>query len=135
MVAPRLGQLKSAEGTEVKIDFSLLTASSVLFDAVYIPGGDKSIKALMADSDAVQFISEAYKHCKAIAASGAAGEFVNASCLEANSNGKAKGDKPPTDAGVITGPDAQPGKIAAAFIKAIAQHRHWSREMKDPGFE
>ena len=75
VVAPRLGQLKSSEGTEVKIDFSLLTASSVLFDAVYIPGGDKSIKALMADSDAVQFISEAYKHCKAIAASGAAGEL------------------------------------------------------------
>jgi catalase len=137
VVAPHLGHLKSSDGTEVKIDFSLLTASSVLFDAVYIPGGDKSIKALMADSDAVQFVSEAYKHCKAIAASGAAGELVHASCLEANEvpNAKAKGDKPGADAGVITGSDAQPGKIATAFIKAIAQHRHWSREMKDPGFE
>ncbi|HEX2522115.1 MAG TPA: catalase HPII, partial [Terriglobia bacterium] len=116
---------------------SLLTASSVLFDAVYIPGGDKSIKTLMADSDAGQFVSEAYKHCKAIAASGAGDELVRASCLEANglANAKAKGDKPPADAGVITGPDAQPGKIATAFIKAIAQHRHWSREMKEPGFE
>jgi catalase len=133
VVAPRLGQLKSPEGTEVKIDFSLLTASSVLFDAVYIPGGDKSVKALMANPEAVQFISEAYKHCKAIAASGAAGELMYTSCLEAN--GKAKGDKPPGDSGLIIGPDAQPGKIATAFIKAIAQHRHWSREMKDPGFE
>jgi catalase len=132
VVAPRLGQLKSAEGTEVKIDFSLLTASSVLFDAVYIPGGDKSIKALMADSDAVQFVGEAYRHCKAIAANDAAGELVRASCLEANGlNGKPKGDKPPGDAGLIIGPDAQTGKIATAFIKAIAQHRHWSREMKD----
>jgi len=134
VVAPRLGRLKSSEGTEIKIDFSLLTASSVLFDAVFIPGGDSSVKALMADSDAVQFISEAYKHCKAIAASGAAGQLVHTSCLEANElpNAKAKGDKPPVDAGVIIGPDAQPGKIAAAFIKAIAQHRHWSRETKAP---
>jgi len=84
----------------------------------------------MADFDAVQFIGEAYKHCKAIAASGAAGELVRASCLEGNGlNGKQKGDKPPAEAGLITGPDA--GKITAAFIKAIAQHRHWSREM-DP---
>jgi catalase len=135
IVAPRLGVLKSSQGTGIKIDFSLLTASSVLFDAVYIPGGDSSVKALTANSDAVQFINEAYKHCKAIAASGAAGEFVTASCPEANSNGKLKGAKQPPEAGVITGPDAQVGKIASAFIKAIGQHRHWSREMKDPGFE
>ena len=31
--------------------------------------------------------------------------------------------------------DDRAGKIATAFIKAIGQHRHWSREMKDPGFE
>jgi catalase len=89
----------------------------------------------MANTDAGQFIGEAYKHCKAIAASGAAGDFVTASCFEANFNGKVKGEKPPTDPGIIIGPDAQPGKIATSFIKAIAQHRHWSREMKDPGFE
>ena len=46
LVAPRLGVLKSAKGAEVKVDFSLLTASSVLFDAVYVPGGEKSVKAL-----------------------------------------------------------------------------------------
>jgi catalase len=120
VVAPRLGRLKSSEGTEIKIDFSLLTASSVLFDAVFIPGGDSSVKALMADSDAVQFISEAYKHCKAIAASGAASEFVTASCLEANSDGKAKGTKQPTDAGVITGPDAQAGKIATGSKRLVS---------------
>ena len=36
-VAPRLGVLKSAKGAEAKVDFSLLTASSVMFDAVYVP--------------------------------------------------------------------------------------------------
>ena len=46
LVAPRLGVLKSANNSEVKVDFSLLTASSVMFDAVYVPGSEKSIKAL-----------------------------------------------------------------------------------------
>jgi catalase len=135
IIAPRLGTLATAQGNDLTIDWSFLTAGSVLFDAVYVPGGEKSATILVAEPRAVEFVGEAYKHCKAIAASGAAGEFVNASCLEGNSNAKAKGDKPPTDSGVITGPDAQPGKIAAVFIKAIAQHRHWSREMKDLGLE
>ena len=39
IVAPRLGTLKGDDGDELLIDFSLLTASSVLFDAVYVPGG------------------------------------------------------------------------------------------------
>jgi catalase len=100
-----------------------------MFDAVYIPGGDKSVKALMDETDAVQFVSEAYKHCKTIATTGAGVDLVRGSCLKANelSNGKAKGDKL-TDPGVITTPDVQADKIASAFIKAIAQHRHWRRE-------
>lgn len=34
---------------------------------------------------------------------------------------------------MIIGRDALDGKLAPEFIKAIAQHRHWSREPKDPG--
>ena len=37
VVAPRLGTLEGADGDRLMIDFSLLTASSVLFDAVYVP--------------------------------------------------------------------------------------------------
>jgi len=133
VVAPRLGFLKGEDGTEVKIDFSLLTASSVLFDAVYVPGGDKSVEALKADADAVQFISEAYKHCKAIAATGRGVELVRTSGMDTNETSKSKvKDQLTADAGVIMTLDNQAGKIASAFVKAIAQHRHWSRETKDP---
>ena len=66
VVAPRLGTLKGANGEEVKIDFSFLTAASVLFDAVYVPGGEKSVAALKREADAIHFVNEAYKHCKAI---------------------------------------------------------------------
>jgi len=42
-----------------------------------------------------------------------------------------KGNQMVVDEGVIIGRDARVDDVAAEFIKAIAQHRHWSREMKD----
>jgi catalase len=133
IVAPRLGSLRGAKGEEVKIDFSFLTAASVLFDAVYIPGGEKSAEALKGEADAIHFVNEAYKHCKAIAATGAGVDVLRASYLGAVKKGKAASDGKGvvSDEGIVTGDDAQVGKAAAEFIKAIAQHRHWSREKKE----
>jgi catalase len=117
----------------VHIDFSLLTASSVLFDAVYVPGGEQSVELLKVEGKALHFIQEAYKHCKAIAATGVGIELLRASylgreILPASNTG---GNQLETDEGVIIGRDARVDDVAAEFIKAIAQHRHWSREMKD----
>ena len=70
VIAPRLGMLRGVK-TEVAIDFSLLTAGSVLFDAVYIPGGEQSIETLKGDAKALTFVKEAYLHCKPIAATDA----------------------------------------------------------------
>jgi catalase len=133
VVAPRLGSLKSANGAEVPIDFSLLTAGSVLFDAVYVPGGEKSIDMFKADGKALHFIHEAYKHCKAMAATGAGAELLHASYLgtQATPKPNTDGNQIVADEGVIIGRDARVDDVAAEFIKAIAQHRHWSRAMKD----
>ena len=133
VVAPRLGVLKSAKGTEIKIDFSLLTGSSVMFDAVYVPGGEKSVEALKQDAEAIQFINDAYKHCKTIAASGAAIELMRACRTAANGEASAQAKDPDSEEGVFINRNGQPGKIANEFIKAIAQHRHWSREHKLQG--
>ncbi len=116
-VAPRLGVIKTADGKAVAADFSLLTAASVLFDAVYIPGGAASIETLADSADACHFVDEAYKHCKAICATGDTTEF-----LESTYAGEAEDD----DEAVII--SANPGKAAAAFIAAIANHRNWDRE-------
>jgi catalase len=117
VVAPRLGALRSANGDEVQIDFSLFTASSVIFDAVYVPGGEQSVTALKAEANALHFINEAYKHCKTIAAIGAGIDLLRASHLGA-------------EEGVIVGRDEESRELAAEFIRALARHRHWSREMK-----
>jgi catalase len=133
IVAPRLGSLKSSNGSPVDIDFSLLTASSVLFDAVYVPGGEKSVELLQGEGKALHFIQEAYRHCKAIAATGAGAELLRASYLGRSTLAALEqGDyQLETDQGVIIGRDARVDDVASEFIKAIAQHRHWSRGMKD----
>jgi catalase len=76
IVAPHGGSITSVGGKAVPVDFSLLTVASVLFDAVYLPGGEASIAALSEELKAVEFVEEAYKHCKAIAATGAGVDFL-----------------------------------------------------------
>jgi catalase len=118
-VAPRLGVVTGANGTELKVDFSFLTAASVLFDAVYIPGGEASVTALTGEPDALEFVQEAFKHCKTIAASEAGTDFLKAALAE-----KAA----PDDPGLIADRTLSIDKTADQFIKAIAKHKHWERE-------
>jgi len=118
IIAPKLGTIKGATGEEIKVDQSFLTTSSVLFDAVYIPSCAISSTTLIAEPDAIQFINEAYKHCKAIAASGNGVDLLSQSYAS----------NKPNDAGLII------DKSAKDFINAIAQHRFWEREKVRSGF-
>ena len=68
IIAPKLGEVNTVKGMAIPVDKSLMTVSSVLYDAVYIPGGPKAIDHAHAQKqEAIEFISQAYKHCKAIA--------------------------------------------------------------------
>ena len=75
--------------------------------------------------DALHFINEAYKHCKAIAASGDGCELVEASYAGADLKGTKE-----LPAGMILVRGVATRKMAQKFIGAIAQHRHFSREMQ-----
>ncbi|MDB5283361.1 MAG: Catalase [Bacteroidota bacterium] len=119
IIAPKMGSIKGKRGKVIKVDQSFLIASSVLFDAVYIAGGEESRTALENNTEAIHFINEAYKHCKAICADGEGVDlFIK------------------TDAGVLAsargkhqiGPGIVLNGHANDFIKAISQHRFWDRE-------
>jgi catalase len=135
IVAPRLGVLRGEDGDELFIDFSLLTASSVLFDAVYVPGGRESAAALAYERDAVEFVIEAYRHCKPIAASTDGVELLQA-CpgildaplgdLEGNGDGIAA-----ADAGIVVSSRAASPGLVQSFLDAIAAHRTWTRARKN----
>ncbi len=122
VVGPRGGTLKGANGTEVKVDMSLVNAASVLFDATYVPGGQKSADTLAADDRAILFVNETFKHCKALAATGAGVGVLRASAIDL----EAAKDDP----ALLVEEKADARKVSARFIKAIAQHRNWDREAK-----
>jgi len=125
VVAPHGGTLAGARGVKVPVDFSLVTVGSVLFDAVFVPGGAESAKALARDAMAVLFVNEAYKHCKAVAATGA-----GVALLPGGKKDGTPGKAGPLEEGFIAGGDGDVAKVAAEFIKAIGKHRAWSREPK-----
>lgn len=129
LVGRHVGPFKPAGGPEMDAPFSILTASSVLFDAVYVPGGDAAIAALKNEPQAIEFLVTAFKHYKPIAASGAGAKLLTAAGIT--------GAKPNPEGG----PDANPlagvvtpkGKnVTSLFIAAIAQHRHGARGLKPP---
>ncbi len=126
IVAPHGGAIKGSNGGAIPVDFGLLNAASVLFDAVYIPGGAKSVAAVQANAKSIHFVNEMYKHCKAIAATGEGVELIRASSIPTDAASKGKNE--PVDPALILEEKADARKISARFIKAIAQHRNWERE-------
>jgi catalase len=129
VIAPHGGSITGAGGQKIAVDFSLLTVASVLFDAVYLPGGDAAVKSLANELKAIEFIEEAYKHCKAVAASGSGVELLQKTRAGAGlADEPSKGRSVSNVHGVIVGPASGVGKVATEFIAAIGQHRAWERE-------
>ncbi|MFB3764987.1 MAG: catalase [Methanotrichaceae archaeon] len=128
IISSSLGTIEGADGKIIIVDKSFLTAASVMFDAVLVAGGKKSIDSLKADGDAIHFINEAFKHCKAIGAIDDGIGLLEASSIEGVTFSDSKG-KVKSELGVVTvGTGADMDAFSKEFIKAIAQHRHWDRE-------
>lgn len=121
IVAPKLGTVKSEAGNEIKVDQSFLTAASVLFDAVFVGGGSKSVETLLDEPNAVEFVDEAFKHCKPIAAQAEGIALLKAS----NRISKELTKETALLLGILV------DKSPQEFVSAIAQHRFWEREKKD----
>jgi catalase len=122
IIAPVLGTVKAEDNTLIPVNHSFLTAASVLYDAVYIPGGTNSVATLESDPDAVHFINEAYRHCKAIAADDDAAQVLKATYFSK----KVPAAEKDNEEGVLVGKDIS--KLSQQFISAIAMHRFWDRE-------
>ena len=118
-IAPHLGEIKNTEEEFIKVNYSLPTVGSVLFDAVFIPGGQHSVEALCADAHAVLFVKEAYKHGKAIAAHYHGTLLIARAARSAGiENGAFHGP------GVITlSSEIIDDSFVKNFISAIAMHR------------
>lgn len=125
IIAPHNGQVKTSTGEELKADESFSTTGSVLFDAVFVPAGEGSIKILKTEAGAVKFLNEAFKHFKPIAVEGNARELLKLSYF-----GDMAEKMSIKDQGVIV-EDQNSSTLANSFIEAIGQHRFWERKDTD----
>jgi catalase len=133
VVSKFLGTITSVEGEEIEVNKNFLITSSVKYDAVFIPGGEQSVEALKKEANAVRFINEAFKHCKAIGAVGGGVDLLAGTDIEGVAlagSGTSAGLL--AEEGIVTSPGGSNMRaFSTAFIEAIAQHRHWGRTQKE----
>ncbi|QIL37986.1 catalase [Pedobacter sp. HDW13] len=125
IIAPKLGELISKEDMKITPDESLLTAASVLYDAVYLPGGTNSVATLEAEANAIHFLNEAFKHCKAIAADEQALQVLEATYFYKKLPAEYAKEMVLREGVVVS---ADTAKLIDLFKKMIALHRFWDRE-------
>jgi catalase len=128
VISPRLGIVQAASGQDVEANKNYLTAASVFYDAVFIPGGKASIETMKIQGFPIDFIREAYRHAKTVGATGEGVELL----IEAGALSGAAGGVPNqarSERGVVTARDTTDMKaFVQDFIAAMMQHRHWDRE-------
>jgi catalase len=112
VVAPHLGVLRGTSSDALRIDKSLATVASVMYDALYVPNGKESLDQLQGDDEARQFVREAYNHGKAIAVGPDGVDLLKSVGIS-------------SAPGVVVGKSG--GDVSNLFVEAIGQHRHWNR--------
>lgn len=117
LIAPAVGGAKGDDGRLVEAEMSLSGAPSVLFDSVAVLAGKESGVKLAANANAVDWVRDAFGHCKVLGHSAEAQSLLDAA-----------GVKP--DEGVVL-LDANVGP----YIKTAKQGRVWEREpaIRPPG--
>ena len=118
IIGPHLGVIKSSANKEIEVDQSFLIASSVLFDAVYVPQNKNDFGD--SNNEAIDFINESYIHCKPIAIDNPKQSVIPKTKIDFKAKQNA-------DMGIILKSELE-NKTTSTFIKAIGQHRFWNRE-------
>lgn len=126
LVGSRLGTINSTDGQGLDIEVTLEASPSVLYDAVVIPGGANSIDTLSLNAQALEFIRDQYRHCKAILVSEEGESLLTLA------------DIPPVlpngspDLAIIVANENALDDALINFKLAIAAHRAFERENDPP---
>ncbi|ELY96026.1 catalase [Natrialba taiwanensis] len=128
IISKVVGEKAGTDGDSVDADQNHVTATSVVFDAIVVPGGSDSVDALAQQGEPKQFIEEAFKHHKPIAALGDGTdlfESVDLPNIELAADGELV-----SDAGVVTCRNDDLDEFITAVVDAVAAHRHWDRDLE-----
>lgn len=122
-VGAKLGAIQPQSGDPIEVEVSMEAAPAVLFDALVIPDGtNDSISQLIHEDQTLDFVREQYRHCKPILALGSATKILDAAHIHSVLGGV-------TAPGLIAIPSQEVRSVIPQFIEAIAQHRHFEREV------
>jgi catalase len=125
-VGPTLGAVRSTSGDPLEVEISIDAGPAVLYDAVVLPDGKDAVDALAQLGHAMEFLKDQYRHCKPILALGASGELLEAAGIWVT---LPSGEPDP---GVLHYEGGDAAEAGAAFVAALAKHRHYERETLPP---
>jgi len=131
LVAETLGPVVGDDGSTLLPRFTLLTTSSVLFDALVVPGGEASVARLASISVAERFLRDAWRHCKPMAFLGEAASLWAALALRQPSIDRPGIDVEDPQLGVLVA-ERSSDAHAATFLSMVARHRYWRRQAAAP---
>lgn len=129
-ISSSLSPVNDKDGNCIIPDKDFTITSSLVYDAVYVPGGIDHIDALKQNHHARSFINEPFHHGKTIAVSDDGVDLLNvtdaAKCLPTLAD--SQNNAPQVFEGIVMikgANDLQP--FCSEFINQIAVHRHWAR--------
>lgn len=142
VVGPRRSKITAANGTSsVEPHHHLEGLRSTMVDALFIPGGARSVAALSQNGRAVHWIREAFGHLKTIGATGEAVLLVE-KAIGLSSVAVSSGGEACESYGVVTVKDVAPQSLSEVveiakggagfmekFFYGVAGHRCWEREL------
>ncbi|PIC79658.1 catalase HPII [Sporosarcina sp. P18a] len=113
IVSEKFGKLTGKNGATVDVDETLLTVHSVLYDALYVVGGQAKQQQKF-EADVADFVNEAYMHFKPIGSAPAA-------------KGLMEKTKVKSGPGILT--DLTVSGEGKQWVEAVAHHRFWDRNI------
>jgi catalase len=122
------GSLAGGSGGELAVDRAFTTMASVLYDAVVVPCGPDSVETLSNDGYAMHFVSEAYKHLKAVGAFGSGVDLLRRTAVDEQLADSADVVVSNGVVSTAAAADDLSEQFFEAFAAALALHRAWERE-------
>ncbi|KAK4245706.1 catalase-like domain-containing protein [Corynascus novoguineensis] len=141
VVGTKRSKVTAANGKSTQPHHHLEGLRSTMVDAVFIPGGAKSVEALTRNGRALHWIREAFGHLKTIGATGEAVDLVHRAIGLPSVSVSSSGDVHESY-GVVTLKELRPERLTEVvtiakgatgfmekFFYGISQHRCWDREL------
>ncbi|AKR42240.1 catalase [Methylophilus sp. TWE2] len=125
LLSIKLGKVETAQGSALDAEATLETMPNVLFDAMVIADGERSIANLALDGRTVEFLRDQYRHCKPILVPRGASHLLRKAGIEAMLP-----DGNP-DPGLIIAEDRLSDEIEM-FLMTLAKPRDHAREIDPP---